>query len=155
MIRHSGQACGVEIDTLRKIMTTHRPIGALMPRYVQAGAAQIIDSSFAKGHLTVPGRLARWLLMAHDRIDGDTLTLTHETLAAALGSKRPGITTALHQLEGDVALRSKRNEITIRDRDKLAAAAGPAYGPAERADASLIGPAPTAGGSRSAVPDAG
>jgi CRP-like cAMP-binding protein len=149
VVRHAGEAYRIEVDRLREVMAAHRSIGALVLRYVQAGTAQIIYSSFANGHLNVPGRLARWLLMAHDRIDGDTLTLTHDTLAAALGSKRPGVTTALHQLEGDGALRSRRNQIVIRDRDKLAAAAGPTYGPAERAYDSLIGPAPAHGGLRS------
>jgi hypothetical protein len=44
-------------------------------------------------------RLARWLLMVRDRHNSDALPLTHEFIAVMLGTRRPGVTTALHELE--------------------------------------------------------
>ena len=42
---------------------------------------------------------ARWLLIAHDRMDSDDVPLTHEFLSIMLGARRPGLTTALNALQ--------------------------------------------------------
>ena len=64
-------------------------------------------------------KLARWLLMAHDRIDGDELPLIHEFLAVMLGVHRPGVTLALSHLEGRGVITAKRSNITVIDRKGL------------------------------------
>lgn len=53
-------------------------------------------------------RLARWLLMAHDRADGDELALTNDYMAVMLAVRRPSVTTALHVLEGNRLIRGTR-----------------------------------------------
>lgn len=77
-------------------------------------------------------RLARWLLMRHDRLDGDGIELTHNYIAAMLGVRRATITGAIHRLEGDGAVRNVPGRITISDRDQLERLAGDAYGLPER-----------------------
>ncbi|UZK70655.1 Crp/Fnr family transcriptional regulator [Sphingomonas sp. S1-29] len=83
-------------------------------------------------------RLARWLCMLHDRVEGDTLDITHLRLAAFLNARRASITDSLHVLEGERIVRCTRGKIFVRDRGALEAAAGPAYGPAEAAYAALF-----------------
>jgi len=61
-------------------------------------------------------RLTRWLLLAHDRLEDDTIPLTQELLSTMLGVRRAGITTALERLERDGALRKKRGAVQIIDR---------------------------------------
>ena len=56
-------------------------------------------TAFANGTATVEQRLARWLLMANDRIKGEHVPLTHEFLALVLGVRRSGVTVALNFLE--------------------------------------------------------
>ena len=56
-------------------------------------------SALAHGRSTIEQRLARWLLMADDRIDEQELPLTHEFLAMMLGVTRPGVTMAVQSLE--------------------------------------------------------
>ena len=73
-------------------------------------------------------RLARWLLMWDDRLRPDTLTVTHEFLALLLGVRRPGITDALHMLEGNGLIRSTRSNVRIFDRAGLLIVAGGFYG---------------------------
>ena len=87
--------------------------------------------ALVNGHSKIEERLARWLLMVHDRVDGDKLHLTHEFLATMLGARRPGVTIALNMLEYRGLIRAKRSEITIVDRAGLIELTGGAYGPEE------------------------
>ncbi|MBX9815419.1 MAG: helix-turn-helix domain-containing protein, partial [Sphingomonas sp.] len=66
-------------------------------------------------------RLARWLVMLHERIDGDTLAITHQELSEMLCLRRSSVTEALHLLEGERALRCTRGRISVRDGDVLRA----------------------------------
>lgn len=84
-------------------------------------------------------RLARWLLMSDDRLDGD-LPLTHEFLSIMLAVRRPSVTTALHVLEGNGFIRAARGSIVVRDRAALEEFAGDAYGVPEAEYERLIGP---------------
>ena len=70
-----------------------------MLRYAHAFLAQTTTTALANGRSKIEERLARWLLMADDRIDGDELPLTHEFLGLMLGTHRPGVTIALQALE--------------------------------------------------------
>jgi CRP-like cAMP-binding protein len=84
-------------------------------------------------------RLARWLLMAHDRIGEDTLPLTHEFLSLMLGVRRPGVTQAIHALRGQGLISYRRGLITVEDRKGMQRKAGAAYGVPEAEYRRLIG----------------
>ncbi|RDJ03733.1 hypothetical protein B5K05_28355 [Rhizobium phaseoli] len=94
-------------------------------------------------------RLARWLLMCHDRLAGD-VPVTHEFLAAMLGVRRSGITEHLHVLEGIHAIKSTRGNVRILDRRALIEVAGGCYGGPEAEYERLIvseeAPYPDGGG---------
>ncbi|WP_238304394.1 helix-turn-helix domain-containing protein, partial [Methylobacterium gregans] len=81
-----------------------------------------------------------WLLLATDRIDGSEIVMTHEALAQVLGTHRPGITVALHELERAEMIATRRGQITVTDRPRLIRAAGESYGLAEAEYKRLIGP---------------
>jgi hypothetical protein len=83
--------------------------------------------------------LARWLLMSHDRLEGDDLPLTHEFLSLMLGAQRSSVTLAVQAVEGYGMIRANRGLLTIRDRDKLLELAGGGYGVAEAEYDRLIG----------------
>jgi CRP-like cAMP-binding protein len=80
---------------------------------------QTTTTALANGRSKVEERLARWLLMAHDRVDGDDLPLTHEFLGMMLGSPRPGVTLAVQALEKEGFIDARRRSITIHDRKGL------------------------------------
>lgn len=87
-------------------------------------------------------RLARWLLMRQDRLDGDDIEVTHDYIAAMLGVRRSTVTQTMHMLEGERAVRNVPGQIFIRDRAALEAIAGDAYGGAERELHRLVGSFP-------------
>jgi hypothetical protein len=77
--------------------------------------------------------------MCRDRQDGSEIELTHDFLSLMLGVRRAGVTTAIHILEGDRAIRASRGRIEVNDREKLKAIAGTAYGVPEREYRRLLG----------------
>ena len=85
-------------------------------------------TAMANGRSKIEDRLARWLLMAHDRIDGDTLFLTHEFLSIMLGVRRLGVTLALNLLEQTGLIHARCGIITIVDRKGLEESSNGAYG---------------------------
>ena len=85
-------------------------------------------------------RLARWLLMNHDRIEGDAITITHHQLGVMLGVRRATVTDSLHVLEGNGLIRATRGQISVRDRQELRRMAGETYGPAEAEYSALVAP---------------
>ena len=87
----------------------------------------------------VEQRLARWLLMTHDRSAGDDLPVTHDAMSIMLGVHRPSVTNAIHLLEDRKLVRSERGRVTILDRTALERLAGHAYGRPEAEYRRLIG----------------
>ncbi|HKC33842.1 MAG TPA: helix-turn-helix domain-containing protein, partial [Xanthobacteraceae bacterium] len=108
-------------------------------KYVQAFGVQTSRTAICNAQSRTDVRLARWLLMAHDRIGDDTLPLTHEFLSLMLAVRRPGVTDALNALRRQGLVSYGRGKITLRDRKKLELMAGDAYGTPEAEYRRLIG----------------
>lgn len=106
--------------------------------YCQAMMVQL-SSSVAAAGMTIPQRLARWLLMAHDRAPANDIGLTHEFLSMMLGVRRGGVTIALQTLTAAGLIATSRSVIAIRDRAGLKKLAGDGYGLAESEYTRLIG----------------
>jgi hypothetical protein len=85
-------------------------------------------------------RLARWLLMCHDRVEGNEISLTHEFMGMMISADRSNVTVTLHILEGAGLIWSKRGRVIIRQREKLEDLAGDSYGVPEAEYRRLIGP---------------
>ena len=102
-----------------------------MLRYARAFLAQTTTTALANGRSKIEERLARWLLMAHDRLGGDELNLTHEFLGLMLGTHRPGVTLALQALEKAGLIATRRGRVTILDRKTLQKSSNGTYVPYE------------------------
>lgn len=130
-------------DNHLSALCDRRPaLAACILRYREALMVQMRWTIAARLQCGPDRRLARWLCMLHDRVDGDTLDITHLRLAAFLNARRASITDSLHVLEGERVVRCTRGKIFVRDRAMLEEAAGSAYGPAEQAYRTLVGPFP-------------
>ncbi|WP_083671960.1 Crp/Fnr family transcriptional regulator [Sphingomonas montana] len=132
----------LRIDAERVIdaMDQSRSLTKLLLAYVHVLMTQTAACAVGNAHHHLEARLARWLLMCHDRVDGDEILLTHDFMAMMIASQRSGVTITLHVLEGMGAIRSKRGRVIIVDRDKLEDLAGDAYGEPEGEYRRLIGP---------------
>ena len=101
---------------------------ALMLKSAHAFMMQTAHTALANGRARLEERLARWLLMAHDRLDGDAVPLTHEFLAVMLGVRRAGVTVALHSFEQRGFVSRRRGQLTLIDRAGIEQVAGSFYG---------------------------
>src|SRR5262245_31846935 len=99
--------------------------------YSHVFTVQASYTALANAHGKIEERLARWLLMAQDRIAQDELLLTHEFLALMLGVRRAGVTVGLQHFEHAGFIETGRGSIVIKDRDALEESANGLYGAPE------------------------
>lgn len=118
-MQSAGDGQRITADRLRHAMNRSVGLHRSLLLYVHAFHIQTTRTNLANGRSRVEERLARWLLMAADRIDGDDLPLTHEFLAIMLGVRRAGVTVAIQSLESAGLITTKRGHITIIDRQRL------------------------------------
>ena len=142
VVQSAGSAMRLPTKALRKMMAASESFTATLLRYVNVFMVQGSQTALANGRGRLDERLARWLLMWHDRVLEDDLLITHEFLALLLGVRRQGVTVALHDLEGKGLIRSTRSHIRILDRDGLTEAANGFYGIPEAEYERAIGYSP-------------
>jgi CRP-like cAMP-binding protein len=132
-----GHGRCISADELRAALERSGSLASALLRYVHVYIVQAEQAALANALGTIEERLARWLLMAHDRLEGNDLRLTHEFLAVTLGVRRAGVTTAINELEDAGLISAVRRCITIRDREGLEEAAAGLYDVAEAERARL------------------
>jgi CRP-like cAMP-binding protein len=137
-VEGAGQC--IATDDLRSAMARSASLAATLLRFAHVQSVQVAYSVLASAQGKVEERLARWLLMAHDRIAGDDLHLTHEFLSVMLGVRRAGVTTALHELETRALISTARGTVTVIDRCGLEEGANGLYGAPEAEFERLFGP---------------
>ena len=125
----AGRGVHLPADRLREAIAKSVTLHQVLLRYVHDFLMQTTQTAMANGRGKIEERLARWLLMAQDRIDGNELRLTHEFLAVMLGVRRSGITTALQELERKGLIVHLRSVINITDREGLEETSNGAYFP--------------------------
>lgn len=127
-----GRGHRISLKTFSKAVDAGPTFAAVLAKFTHVFAAQVAYTALSNATDHVDRRLARWILMSHDRIDGDVIRITHDYIAVMLAVRRPGVTTSLHVLEGLHLIKSERGAITIRDRDGLEAYAARSYGRPEQ-----------------------
>jgi CRP-like cAMP-binding protein len=118
-VQLEGEALCMKATHLRRRLDDSLTLRSSLLRYGHSFIVQLASTALANGRGKIEQRLARWLLMAHDRIDGDEISLTHELLALMLGVRRPGVSSALKLLENKGLIQTDRRAIVIADREGL------------------------------------
>jgi CRP-like cAMP-binding protein len=104
----------------------------LLFRYAQFFLAQVAQTAACNARHPLEARLARWLLMARDRLDTDAIPLTQEFLAIMLGVQRPGVSLAAGALQRAGAISYTHGRITVVDRERVEGASCECHGVVQR-----------------------
>ena len=135
----AGTGHCIPADDLRKAIRASLSLRDLLTKYAIAFGVQTAHTAICNANSRLDQRLARWLLMAHDRIGADVVPLTHEFLALMLAARRAGVTEALGALKKEGLVVYSRGNITVRDRKGMERRAGKSYGVPESEYRRLIG----------------
>jgi CRP-like cAMP-binding protein len=126
-IQVAGKGHRLSANHLREASEAIPTLRQALLQYAYAFMTQMADTALSNGRHKIEERLARWLLLADDRLDNNHIPLTHEFLAVMLGTARPGVTIALQELERRGWITHRRGAVTIIDRKGLARSSNGAY----------------------------
>ncbi len=135
-----GSAQVIPAERLRAAARISPTLTLALLRFVETFIIQLSRTILSSLNDQLEARVSSWVLMLHDRLEGDEIVITHEALATVLNVRRASVTDTLHVLEGERALHCTRGRMVVRDRALLEARAGAAYGASERAYRATIGP---------------
>jgi CRP-like cAMP-binding protein len=134
-----GTVSKIRTDVLMRIAAESPAVASVLNRFVTVVGMQMAETIGAYALHRVDMRLARWLLLRHDRLAGDEIAVNHDEIAANLGTRRASITDCLHIIEGEGLVRCRRGRIVVRDRARLEELASGCYGTAESCYREIIG----------------
>jgi CRP-like cAMP-binding protein len=139
MVQSPGTALRMDAQAFREELERLPASRTLLLRYALVHHGQVARTAACNGRHHVDQRLARWLLMAHDRVEGDEFPMTHEFLSMMLGVRRAGITVAAGQFQKAGFIHYERGCIDVTDRPGLESVACECYGIVRRAQDRLLG----------------
>jgi len=128
MVQGANDICyRMTLDAFRDEMDRRGPFFDVVTRYTQALLYLIMQSTACNAVHTVEQRLARWLLMAQDRMEVDAFPLTQEFAAMMLGATRPTVTVVAGTLQRAGLIQYHRGHLRILNRAQLEAASCECY----------------------------
>ena len=115
----AGSGLEIEAESLREAMEGNPVLRQRLLGYAQAKMRQIAQIAACNGRHPTEQRLARWLLMAHDRAGTTQFAITHDMLSMMLGMRRAGVTIAAGRLQEAGVIRYGRGRLEIVNRAGL------------------------------------
>ncbi|GAB4507966.1 MAG: Crp/Fnr family transcriptional regulator [Sulfuricaulis sp.] len=119
LVQGSGTATRMKAAAFRNEIRHNPALQRELNHYLYAFMAQVAQTAACNRHHLLDARLARWLLMTHDRMQSSRFLLTQEFLAHMLGVRRVGVTKAAGALQKKKLISYRRGNITILDRKGL------------------------------------
>lgn len=123
----AGRSLRMSADAFRAAVASSPALTTILLRYTQALLTTVSQSAACNRVHSVEERCARWLLLCHDRVEGDSFDLTQEFLGEMLGVRRPRVSVAASILQQTGFIRYSRGRIEIVDRAGLESAACECY----------------------------
>ena len=124
-IANSGMS--MKAEAFKQEVKENAEFNNIVHRYLQALFTQIAQTGACNRMHPIVERLARWLLLCQDRMESDTLQLTHEFIATMLGARRAGVSVAAGTLQAAGIISYHRGKVIIRDREGLEEASCECY----------------------------
>jgi len=121
VVQGAGSAMKMKASSLRKQCKDGGIFSRLLQRYSHSVLAQVTQAAVCNQFHSVDARMARWLLMTHDRMGDDEFRLTQEFLSHMLGVRREGVSIAAGDLQKRKLIRYSRGALRILDRPGLEA----------------------------------
>ena len=137
IVQISGDGFRVTAVAMFKILKSTLRFQMLLSRYTAVQGMQVAQTVACNRLHLIEKRLARWLLMAQDRVDSALISMTHDFLATMLGTTRPNVTSAAAILAKHGAIEYVRGALTIVNRRKLKSSACECYGVIQRFNSEL------------------
>ena len=138
IVQASGTASRIELERWHEVVDARPKIRQLVLHFSDAMMARVMQNVACNAVHSVVARACRWILSTHDRLDGNTMPLTHEFLAEMLGVQRSTVSTITRDLQKAGFIRQGRGEITITDRAGLEGASCECYGAVRRSFERLL-----------------
>ena len=127
LVQSAGTAMRMKATVLQREFKRDGALQKLLHRYLHSLLTQISQSAVCNRFHLVEARLARWLLMTHDRVGSDDFRLTQEFLSNMLGVRREAVSKAAGAFQKRELVNYSRGHITILNREGLEAAACQCY----------------------------
>jgi CRP-like cAMP-binding protein len=127
VVQADATAYRMDVTTLRKFLPVCPELEKQIQRFAMVLAMQSTQLAACNRLHDVEERLARWLMMSHDRIGGVTMPLTQEFLGQMLGARRSSVSVAASVLQKAGMITYTRGNVTILNKPKLEEAACDCY----------------------------
>ncbi len=127
MVQVPGDAFRIRSDVMDSVLPTLPGFKECLNHYILLQSLQVSQLAACNRLHEIEQRLARWLLMSHDRVRADKFPITHDLLAQMLGSGRPSVTVAAGTLQRAGLIEYTRGAVTVLNRKGLEDAACECY----------------------------
>ena len=138
LVQGAGTAMRMKASTLRKEAARAGPLCRLLHLYTHSLLTQVSQTAACNRFHQVDARLARWMLMTHDRLRSDEFRLTQEFMSNMLGVRREGVSKAAGALQRDKLISYSRGHLRVLDRAGLKAVSCECYRVVKEESASRV-----------------
>jgi CRP-like cAMP-binding protein len=119
LVQVGGSAMRISAAAMLELLPSTPELSSLLTRYALVHGMQLAQTAACNRLHNLEQRLARWLLMTHDRISTNILPYTQDLLSIMLGTDRPSVSVAVKELQLKGSIKQLRGRIEILDRSRL------------------------------------